>query len=402
MKQQRVTFKNRAGETLAGQIDWPADEKGGYRAIALFAHCFTCTKNIKAAGNISRALTEHGIAVLRFDFTGLGDSDGDFADTNFSSNVDDLVDAANWLSDTYEAPALLVGHSLGGTAVIQAAPQIDSAIAVATIGSPSTPEHVTHLFSDKAADIQRDGAAEVLLAGRPFTIRQQFIEDLQDQPLAQTVAGLRKALLIMHSPIDTTVDVSNAADLFMQAKHPKSFVSLDTADHLLSRNEDSAYAARVLAGWADRYLPAREIGPVAPPGHSVAQTKTGSFRTDINVAGHAMVADEPAAVGGANAGPAPTALLDAALASCTSMTVQMYARHKSLPLTKVIVDVAHSSETVDGEKISVFDRTIELQGDLTDAQRARMMEIADRCPVHRTLHSKVQVRSTLVATEDAA
>ncbi|MEO0576502.1 MAG: bifunctional alpha/beta hydrolase/OsmC family protein [Pseudomonadota bacterium] len=397
MKQQRITFTNRSGETLAGQIDWPADEKVGYRAIALFAHCFTCTKNIKAAGNISRALTDHGIAVLRFDFTGLGESDGDFADTNFSSNVEDLIDAANWLAEQHAAPSLLVGHSLGGTAVLQAAPQIDSAVAVATIGSPSTPEHVTHLFSDKAADIERDGSAEVLLAGRPFTIKQQFIEDLHKQPLADTVAGMRKALLIMHSPIDTTVDVSNAAELFTQAKHPKSFVSLDTADHLLSNNADSSYAARVLAGWADRYLPDAEPGPGAAPGHTVAATRTGSFRTDINVAGHDIVADEPASVGGSNSGPTPTALLDAALASCTSMTIQMYARHKSLPLTKVSVDVTHNKEESDGETITVFHRNVTLEGDLTDAQRARMMEIADRCPVHRTLHSDVQVRSTLTS-----
>ncbi|MEL6869660.1 MAG: bifunctional alpha/beta hydrolase/OsmC family protein [Pseudomonadota bacterium] len=391
MQQQKVTFHNRDGAQLAGQIDWPADATGGYRAIALFAHCFTCTKNIKAAGNISRALTRHGIAVMRFDFTGLGDSDGEFSDTTFSSNVTDIVDAARWLADEYQAPSLLIGHSLGGTAILQAAPHIDSAVAVATLGSPSTPAHVTHLFKDKSADIQRDGSAEVLLAGRPFTIRQQFIDDLNLHPLADTVANLRKALLILHSPIDTTVDVNNAAELFMQAKHPKSFVSLDNADHLLSRNEDSRYAGDVLAGWADRYLPAAPAGPVAAAGHAAARTVTGSFRTEIHVGGHELVADEPPSIGGSNSGPAPTALLDAALASCTSMTVQMYAKHKKLPLERVTVDVTHGSETVDGEKTTVFKRQVVLEGQLTDEQRTRIMEIADKCPVHKILHGAVRV-----------
>lgn len=406
MQTKRVTFRNRDGVELSGLIDRP---DGPARAMALFAHCFTCTKNIKAATNISQALARNGIATMRFDFTGLGQSGGDFADTTFASNVADLVDAAAYLAEEHTAPALLVGHSLGGTAVLQAAPEIDSAVAVATIGSPSTPEHVKHLFRDSEADIEANGEAEVLLAGRPFTIRKSFLDDLAQHPIGETVRRMRRALLIMHSPLDATVEIDNASALFMQALHPKSFVSLDQADHLLTRAVDSQYAGEVLASWASRYLPAPEAatstGGAARGDRVSAATVAGGFHTVIDAQGHALVADEPASVGGTNAGPTPYGLLAAALASCTSMTLQMYARHKKLPLDEAVVTVRHEKihaedcehcETRDG-RIDRFDRDIALIGTgLDEATRARMLEIADRCPVHRTLESEVEIRSKLV------
>ncbi|MEM7611984.1 MAG: bifunctional alpha/beta hydrolase/OsmC family protein [Pseudomonadota bacterium] len=396
MMTEKVHFENRQGHRLGGLIDWPADRHGGFHAIALFAHCFTCTKNLRAATNIARALNAEGIAVMRFDFTGLGDSEGDFSDTTFASNVDDLVDAANWLKAQFQAPSLLIGHSLGGTAVLQAAPQITEAVAVATIGSPSTPTHVAHLFKDASADIEANGQAEVLLAGRPFTIRKQFVDDLAAHPLAETVRGLRKALLIMHSPVDETVEISNASDLFATAMHPKSFVSLDKADHLLSNPADSLYAGGALAGWARRYLPRPDaLGSVAD-GHTLAETRAGSFRTTIQSGQHALVADEPAAVGGANSGPTPHGLLAAALASCTTMTLQMYAKHKDLPLDTVRVDVTHEKQRSDAGSMDVFTRDIELVGELNQETRERMLEIADKCPVHRTLHGEVRVINNLI------
>ncbi len=395
MNTEKVTFENRDGVSLGGLIDWPADRHGGYEAIALFAHCFTCTKNLKAATNISRALNQQGIAVMRFDFTGLGDSDGDFAETTFSSNVSDIVDAAVWLQGYARAPDILIGHSLGGTAVLQAANEIPSALAVATIGSPSTPAHVRHLFSDAEQDIERDGQAEVLLAGRPFTIKKRFIDDLAEHPVAKTVRNLRKALLIMHSPVDTTVEVSNASELFAQALHPKSFVSLDKADHLLSDNRDSEYVGTVLAGWAQRYLPDLVKHEAAAAGHTIAETGQHGFRTTIMAGEHLLFADEPADLGGSNSGPSPHGLLSAALASCTSMTLQMYARHKSLPLESARVDVSHEkAQDADGA-YDHFKRDIMLIGALDDETRARMLEIADRCPVHRTLHGRVVVSNHL-------
>ncbi|MEL7311608.1 MAG: bifunctional alpha/beta hydrolase/OsmC family protein [Pseudomonadota bacterium] len=390
MASESIQFQNRDGLKLAGLID---HAHGVERATALFAHCFTCTKNLKAANHIAAALNAAGVTVMRFDFTGLGASEGDFSNTTFASNVDDLIDAAGWLASQGKAPQILLGHSLGGTAMLQAAPQIESAVAVATIGSPATPEHVTHLFGDKRVDIMREGSAEVHLAGRPFTIRREFIEDLSQHPLADTVHNLRKALLILHSPVDATVSVDNASQLFSAAMHPKSFVSLDKADHLLSRSEDSQYVGRVLASWAQRYL----------PGDSDANSNTGirattsghSFVTPIQVGNHTIISDEPASVGGTDRGPSPVELLSASLAACTSMTLRMYAEHKSLPLDSVAVDIEREQKGRGADLEVTFHRTITLRGDLTDEQRSRMVEIADMCPVHRTLHGKVDVVNTL-------
>ena len=405
MPRKNLRFTNDAGDALAAILDTPDIAPVAY---ALFAHCFTCSKNLKAANHLSRALCDAGIAVLRFDFTGLGQSEGDFADTSFSSNVQDLIAAARFMEKEYAAPHLLIGHSLGGTAVLRAAGDIPSAVAVATIGSPATPSHVGHLFGDSRAAIERDGEACVTLGGREFRVKKSFIDDLEDHPMPESIASLRKALLIMHAPLDDTVEVENAGALFAHAKHPKSFVSLDKADHLLSRETDSQYAGRVLAAWASRFLPDPDVAQETQtedsgPDEVVATTPAGGFRTELAVAGHAMIADEPVAYGGTNLGPTPYDYLGAALASCTTMTLQMYARHKNLDLQSANVRVRHQKvhakdctdcETESG-KIDEFRRVLELTGDLSDAQRQRMLEIADRCPVHRTLHSEVKVRTEL-------
>lgn len=402
MQSLKVEFQNESGHRLAGILDMPLAE---VQAYALFAHCFTCSKNLKAATNISRALTAAGIAVLRFDFTGLGQSEGEFADTNFSSNVADLLAAAGFLAGNYEAPAILVGHSLGGTAVLQAAAAIPSAVAVATIGSPSEPTHVAHMFGDARSDLEEKGEAEVTLGGRPFTVRQQFLDDLGKHKLPQTIGTLRKALLIMHAPLDDVVDIDNASALFVAAKHPKSFVSLDDADHLLSSNEDSLYAGSVLAAWASRYLPSSDARPdlAADDGEVVAQTLSDGFRTEVLAGKHRLVADEPASVGGTNLGPSPYDLLSAALAACTTMTLKMYASHKKLKMRSVTVRVTngrmHAEDCEDCEsdsgQIHQFRRRISFDGDLSEQEVARMLEIADRCPVHKTLHNEIKIRTQL-------
>ncbi len=396
MHTERVTFENADGLTLSGLIDWPGGPGGGHDAIALFAHCFTCTKNLRAATNISRALADAGIAVMRFDFTGLGASDGAFEDTTFTGNVEDLVAAAHYLADNYAAPTLLVGHSLGGTAVLRAASELPDVVAVATIGAPAEAAHVKHLFADSEQAIRDDGAAEVLLAGRPFRIGAGFLDDLEAQPPLEAIRRLRKALLVLHSPTDDTVEVDNASALFANAMHPKSFVSLDGADHLLSNPADAAWAGSMIAGWARRFLPPGELAAEAEAGHSVARTFAGSFRTPVQSGRHAIIADEPVEVGGSDSGPTPHGLLAAALASCTSMTLQMYAKHKGIELALAEVDVSHEKREDDDGKYDVFMRAIHLEGALDDAQRERMLEIADMCPVHRTLHGRVVVENRLV------
>ncbi len=402
MQSKKISFDNEDGHTLSGILDLPAGEPA---AFALFAHCFTCSKNIKAAGNIARAMTDAGIAVLRFDFTGLGQSEGAFEDTTFSSNVSDLLAAVAWLEASYRAPQILFGHSLGGTAVLQAAPRVPSAVAVATIGSPADPQHVTHLFRGSETELRERGEAEVMLGGRPFRMKQDFVDDLAKHDLPAAIGNLRKALLVMHAPLDDIVEVDNASALFLAAKHPKSFVSLDKADHLLSREEDSRYAGQVLASWASRYLPAKD-GPTplrAADGEVVSRTFGDGFRTDVKAGKHALIADEPVAVGGSDVGPTPYDFLAAALATCTSMTLRMYARHKKIELKSATVRVkhgrVHADDCVDCEQdegmIHEFRRELRLDGDLTPAQRLRMIEIADRCPVHKTLHSEIKIRTEL-------
>ncbi len=403
MQNIKVQFENDEGRQLSGTLDMP---KTPVAAYALFAHCFTCTHNLKSATNISRSLTEAGIAVLRFDFTGLGRSEGEFADTNFSSNVADLLAAVRFLENEYAAPSILLGHSLGGTAVLQAAASVDSAVAVATIGSPADPAHVQHLFGDAGEELESSGQADVSIGGRPFTVKKQFLDDLEQHDLYASVGKLRKALLIMHAPLDEIVEIDNAATLYAAAKHPKSFASLDRADHLLSNNADSLYAGRLLAAWASRYLPEQDLRDdtlSAEHGSVVAKTWSDGFYTEVAAGDHALIADEPATVGGSNRGPSPYELLSAALATCTTMTLKMYAGFKNIDLDAVTVKVIHKKmhaeacadcESEEG-KIDEFRRELTIEGSVDEAQRQRMLEIADRCPVHQTLHGEVKVRTTL-------
>ncbi len=400
----RIEFEGAHGDLLAARLD---RAPGRPRAYALFAHCFTCSKDFVASSRVSRALAALGVSVLRFDFTGLGNSAGDFANTTFSSNVEDLVRAADFLRREHEAPALLLGHSLGGAAVLAAARRIPEAVAVATIGAPADPDHVTKLFANQHEEITARGEAMVTLAGRQFRIRRQLLEDLSAASLESAVANLGKALLVLHSPMDQTVGIANAGRLFQMARHPKSFVSLDGADHLLSRSEDAAYAAAIVAAWSSRFLPGEATTDAPAPGDQqevvVAENGDGIFGQAIRAGRHRLVADEPAEIGGADSGPTPYGLLLAALGACTSMTLRMYARRKQLPLERVTVRLhherVHSADCADCDekpaRIDRIDRTLELTGDLDDAQRQRLLEIADRCPVHRTLIGEVRIETRL-------
>ena len=409
MRSERLEFPGSEGHVLAARLDSPETPA---RAFALFAHCFTCTKDIFAASRIAEALTQHGIAVLRFDFTGLGSSEGEFANTNFSSNVGDLIAACAYLRDTRQAPRLLVGHSLGGAAVLAAAGAVPEASAVATIGAPADPAHVSHLFADHIEEIEAKGEAEVRLVGRPFRVKKQFLDDLQDQRQNDRIATLKRALIVFHSPVDNLVGIDNAGVIFGAAKHPKSFVSLDSADHLLSKRADAEYVATVLAAWASRYIDADEAAaePVAgdvaaKPGTVVVQgTGNGKFQQAVAMGPHRLIADEPPDYGGADSGPTPYDLLLAALGTCSSMTMQLYADRKGWPLEKATVTLRHDQihakdcedcETAEG-KVDVIDREIALHGALDEDQRRRIIAIADKCPVHRTLHAEVKVRTTEV------
>lgn len=395
-----LTFEGANGHQLAARLDRPA---GRMRATALFAHCFTCTKDFNAAVRIARGLAQRGFGVMRFDFAGLGSSEGDFADTNFSSNVEDLTRAAAWLRENHQAPSLLIGHSLGGAATIAAAEHISEAVGVVTINAPADPSHLGEVLSAARDQAVAEGEATVRIGGRPFRLRKQFFDDIAEQPQARRVAGLRKALLILHSVADETVSIDNAAKLFQQAKHPKSFVSLDRADHIISRVEDAEYVAEVIAAWASRYLPPiEEVETAEPQTVIVRESGFGKFMNDIVAGEHRLSADEPRAVGGDDTGPTPYDLLLAALGACTSMTLRMYAERKDAPLERVTVKLKHKKihaedcqecETKSGA-VDWIERDITLDGDdLTPAQRQRLIEIAERCPVHRTLQSEVVIKT---------
>lgn len=396
----RIRFDNRDGVTLTGDLELPPG--GNYHATAVFAHCFTCGRQVRASREISRALADAGFAVLRFDFTGLGESDGDFADTTFSSNLNDLEDAADVLAERYEAPQLLVGHSLGGAAVLAVAERLESVRAVATVAAPSSATNVLKHFDEDLDAIAENGSAEVELAGRTFRIRHDFVEDARSHNLEERLERLDRALLVMHSPVDRTVSVDHAQRIFMAARHPKSFVSLDRADHLLSRREDARYAAEVIAVWASRFL---EIDQSQTTEDVVVTGRTADgFLCRVQAGNHSLLADEPESSGGGDQGPDPYDYLASALGSCTVMTLNMYARHKKLPVERVSCRVkhekVHASDCEDCEtkkgKVDVLEREISVEGDLDDEQRQRMLEIADRCPVHRTLESEIRVRSRLV------
>jgi uncharacterized OsmC-like protein/fermentation-respiration switch protein FrsA (DUF1100 family) len=398
---ERFQFAGEGGHLLAAALDLP---DGAPSAYALFAHCFTCGKDVLAAKRIAAALAAKGIAVLRFDFTGIGSSEGDFANATFTSNVADLVRAADHLRKTRQAPAILIGHSLGGAAILAAASQIAEAKAVVTIAAPSDPAHVTGLFKEHIEDIKKQGKVEVSLAGRPFTITREFLDDITEHGLMARVTLLRKALLVMHSPTDDTVGIDNATRIFLSAKHPKSFVSLADADHLLSQRRDSSYAADVIAAWAERYVdlaaPAQPADLAETPRQVVVrETRAGKFQQAVSVGPHRLIADEPKAAGGDDTGPGPYDFLLAGLGACTSMTMRLYADRKSLPLERVTVTLEHNKihaedcaecDTRQG-LLDQIDRVITMEGALDPDQRKSLMEIADKCPVHRTLKSEIRI-----------
>ena len=400
MPTERFQFTGEGGHQLAAALDTP---DGPIQAYALFAHCFTCGKDVLAAKRIAAALAAKGIAVLRFDFTGLGASEGEFANSTFSSNVADLVRAAAHLRETRSPPALLIGHSLGGAAVLAAAGQIPEAKAVVTIAAPSDPVHVTHLFKERIEDIRTHGKVEVQLAGRPFHIKREFLDDVAEQRLTDQVHNLRKALLVMHSPTDDTVGIDNATRIFVAAKHPKSFVSLSGADHLLSQRRDSAYVAEMIAAWATRYVDLAAVpaakAPDKPRQVVVQETRDGKFQNSVAIGPHYLLADEPRAAGGDDTGPGPYDFLLAGLGACKSMTMRLYADRKSFPLERATVTLNHNKiyardceecETKDG-MLDQIEVVIGLEGPLDAEQRKRILEIADKCPVHRTLTSEIRI-----------
>jgi putative redox protein len=401
MRTERLEFANPKGENLAALMDFPL---GKPNAFALFAHCFTCGKDNLAAKRISERLAMSGIGVLRFDFTGLGTSEGEFADTHFSSNVDDLVAAADCLRNSRGTPAILIGHSLGGAAVLAAAHRITDARDVVTIAAPCDPAHVTGLFKEHIDKIRSQGEVQVSLAGRSFHIKREFLDDVAEQKITDRLANLRKALLVFHSPTDDIVGIENASRIFTSAKHPKSFVSLAGADHLLSRKSDAIYVADVIAAWAERYFEQsaeRSDEQIEIDSVLVRETGGGKFQQEILSGPHRFLADEPVKVGGLDSGPGPYDLLLAGLGACTSMTLRLYADHKKLPLERVSVRLVHNRihaedclncETKEG-MVDRIDRNITMEGPLNAEQRRRLLEIADKCPVHRTLESEIEIRT---------
>ncbi len=401
MARQKIEFPNPNGDLLVGALELPDDEPA---ALALFAHCFTCGKDVAAASRIARALTAHGIGVLRFDFTGLGNSDGDFSNSNFSSNVEDVVAAARFLEDKHDAPAMLVGHSLGGAAVLAAAHQLPGVKAVATIGAPATASHVSHLFDGDLEQIRRDGSAKVTLGLRQFTIKSQFVEDLEAYADTAHIAALRRPLLIFHSPLDDIVPIDEAAKIYGAAKHPKSFISLGDADHLLSRRADSEYVAQTLAAWASRYVslqrpPARGRGATLDAGEVLVTEADEKFLRRLTTRSHELIADEPEANGGTAKGPDPYDLLLMSLGACTSMTLRMYANHKKLPVSNIRVRLRHERihardcedcESTEGY-VARIERVVSYDGELSEDEHRRFMQIADKCPVHKTLSGEIRI-----------
>jgi putative redox protein len=398
---EKVKFKNANNYELSAILESPADTKP--IAYAVFAHVFTGNKSLTATRHIARGLTQNGVAVLRFDFTGLGESEGDFADTNFTSNVSDILAAAQYLEEHYEAPKILIGHSLGGAAVIFAASQLENLKAVATVGAPSEPEHVTHLIQDKIDDIVAMGKANVNIGGRTFTIKKQFLDDLQSKDMFAILRDMKLPLLVLHSPQDNIVTIENAAEIYKAAFHPKSFVSLDRADHMLTNKNDAAYAGDIIANWVKRYIDIPKKQELKTDRSVAARLGPVGYTAEIRAGAHGLLADESEKAGGDDFGPSPYQYLSAALASCTVMTLQMYARRKKWDLQSVSVHIDYAKRYLDDcqgcsnseRKIETFNKVIELEGDLDNEQKARLLEIAERCPVNQTLQKTVEINSSL-------
>lgn len=395
MANRSFDFEGPRGYVLSGRIEQPETTPRGW---AILAHCFTCGKESLAAVRLTRALALSGIGVLRFDFAGLGRSGGEFADGSFAADVGDLIAAGEAMAEAGIAPALLVGHSLGGAAVLAAAGEMPAIKAVATIAAPADVSHVLHqLHPASLEQIEANGEAEVLLAGRPFVIRKNFVDDARQHDLESRISQLHRPLLIMHAPRDTTVGIENALRIFAAAKHPKNFISLDGADHLLSRRADADFAAAMIAAWAARYLPAivddlpqveEAVGVVA------VETGRGSFQLAMRSGAHRFVADEPESVGGLGSGLSPYEFVAAGLAACTTMTMRMYALRKGLPLERARTVVLHSKRS-DTTPVDLFTRTITLDGPLDQEQREKLLAIADRCPVDLTLVRGSDIQTSL-------
>ena len=406
MRFVNIQFENRNGQHLAARLELPIDTEP--HNFAIFAHCFTCSKNFSAVKNISHALSRKGFAVLRFDFTGLGNSEGEFSETNFSSNIEDLLDAAEYLKRNHKSPTLLVGHSLGGAAVYFAAQELESVRAIASIGAPSEPEHVRHLVKGKEEEIIQAGSAQVNIGDREFKIQKHFLDDLESNKLKKTLTDLRKSILVMHSPQDEIVEIENARHLYDAAHHPKSFISLDGADHLLSESDDSFYTGEVIASWASRYLSTKRREKITTQHDVAGRIGRQKYTTDLQIGPHNLIADEPKDVGGQDFGPNPYELVSAGLAACTAMTLRMYADQKGWPLDGLTVHVNHGKRHAEdsgsiesgAKKIDHFDRYIRLEGDLDEKQRQRLLEIANKCPVHKTLHEEVIVNTKLDQTNE--
>ena len=404
MKSQKVTFKNNKGEELQGHLILPKTQDP--KAYAIFAHCFTCGKNLKVIKQISLALTNLGIGVLSFDFTGLGQSEGDFANTNFSHDVEDLIQASQFLEENYTVPSLLIGHSLGGTAALFAAKKLQNIKAIVTIASPSQPSHVENLIKSSVEEIEKNNEALVNIGGRDFTIKKQFLEDIKANDTEDFLSDLKKPLLVMHSPLDKIVSIKNAEELYKWANHPKSFISLDQADHLILNDSiDASYIGNLIGSWATAYLNLQEEDNPALKSHSQSSATLklkDKFTTHLKIGDFGSIGDEPIDYGGNNYGPSPYDFLTAALAECTAMTLHVYAKHKKWDLQEVKVHVDHEKKKVeqkDGNTIQqdVLTKKIEIFGNLDESQIKRLVEIGDRCPIHKTLHSDLQISSELIS-----
>lgn len=404
MKTIKLKIPNRKGNTLNALLELPANQRPNY--FAIFAHCFTCSSSLSAVKNISRSLAKDGFGVLRFDFTGLGRSEGDFSDSHFSANVEDLIDVHEFLKASYGTPTLLVGHSLGGAAVLVAASLIEDIKGVATIGAPATVSHVKHLFSHKDNEIPSKGNVQVNIGGRPFNINKDFIENFDKTDLPTIVKNLRKPLLILHAPFDKIVGIENAQQLYTSAHHPKSFVTLDSADHLLMEAKDSIYVGNVIGTWAQRYFPIKENKMLDMEGEKLVghlNLTEDNFTTFLQTKNHTLIADEPVGIGD-DFGPSPYDLLNASLAACTVMTLKMYAQRKKWDLQEVFVYITNSKKhsddlDIETEKTGYLDhinKKLKFVGKLDATQKQRLKEIASRCPVHRTLEKGVIFDTELI------